>query len=155
MEHCSIVLIKPHVFYDFANPVAVIADVQRTYVNKLFLTIRQTNFLQMTETVCRDFYAVHLGKPFFPDIVKEMTSGPCYAIEVCSHLPNVIDMVRNMNGATNPAQACAGTLRHKYGRHEQGPHNGLHASDSLQSARQERFVLDIKPIIPAPITTNA
>jgi nucleoside-diphosphate kinase len=79
------------------------------------------------------FYEVHRGRPFYDDLVAFMTSGPCFPMalerdEAVTHLRTVI-------GATDPAEAAAGTIRKLYA--ESKGKNAIHASDSLENARRE------------------
>ncbi|MEI6511995.1 MAG: nucleoside-diphosphate kinase [bacterium] len=57
-------------------------------------------------------YAEHRGKGFFEDVVNFLTSGPIVAMAL--EAPNVIGIVRQMSGATNPKDAAPGTIRGDY-----------------------------------------
>jgi nucleoside-diphosphate kinase len=79
------------------------------------------------------FYAVHRGRPFFGSLVEFMTSGPCMPLllrreEAVPHLRAVI-------GATDPAEAEAGTIRARFA--ESKERNAIHASDSPENAEKE------------------
>ena len=58
------------------------------------------------------FYAVHKARPFFNDLVKSMTSGPI-VIQVLEG-ENAVAKYRDVMGATNPANAAAGTIRKEF-----------------------------------------
>jgi nucleoside-diphosphate kinase len=79
------------------------------------------------------FYAVHRERPFFPDLVAYIISGPVVAIEI--EADDAVSRIRDFIGATNPAQARPGTVRYMYGKSLQN--NAVHASDSPESAEKE------------------
>ncbi len=88
---------------------------------------------RLNEASARKFYEVHRERPFYADLVRFMTSGPCIAIVL--ERDNAVDALREFIGATNPAQARAGSIRQRYGSNIQN--NAVHASDSSASAAQE------------------
>ena len=67
-----------------------------------------TKMLHLTVEQARGFYAEHDGKPFFDGLVELMTSGP---IVVSVRKAKAVQRHRDLLGATNPANALAGTLR--------------------------------------------
>ena len=79
------------------------------------------------------FYAEHQGKPFFEDLIKFMTSGPCL-LQVLEG-ENAINLNRELMGATNPAEASEGTIRRDFA--ESIDANAVHGSDSPESAKRE------------------
>ena len=79
------------------------------------------------------FYAEHQGKPFFEDLIKFMTSGPCL-LQVLEG-ENAINLNRELMGATNPAEASEGTIRRDFA--ESIDANAVHGSDSPASAKRE------------------
>jgi nucleoside-diphosphate kinase len=87
------------------------------------------------------FYDVHRGKPFFESLIAYITSGPVVPMVLAGE--NVISRVRELMGATDPAQAAAGTIRHKFG--ESIERNAVHGSDSPASARREIDVVFGEP----------
>lgn len=89
--------------------------------------------LQMTPELAEQHYAVHKGKPFYPGLVKHITSGPVVVGVVEG--PNAISIVRTTMGATNPAEAMPGTIRGDYAL-EIG-FNIIHGSDGPETAVQE------------------
>lgn len=84
-----------------------------------------------------EHYFEHKEKPFFPDLVTYMTSGPVVACVVEGD--RVVEGMRTMLGATNPTLAAPGTIRGDLGRAWSGPatENVVHASDSDTSAIRE------------------
>ena len=83
------------------------------------------------------FYDVHRDKPFFASLVEYVTSGPVVAMVLVGDA--VITRVRELMGATDPAQAASGTIRRKYG--ESIERNAVHGSDSPTSAAHEIAVV--------------
>jgi len=79
------------------------------------------------------FYAVHRERPFFRDLVEYITSGPVVALEVEG--VDAVSRMRELIGATNPADARPGTLRAMYGKSLQN--NAVHGSDSDENAEKE------------------
>ena len=79
------------------------------------------------------FYAEHSSRPFFGELVEYMTSGP--VMLTCLEREDAVKTLRQVVGATDPAQADAGTIRALFGRSKQM--NSVHASDSPASADRE------------------
>jgi nucleoside-diphosphate kinase len=79
------------------------------------------------------FYAEHQGKPFFNDLVEYMTSGP--VLLTCLERDGAVTRLREVVGATDPADASPGTIRKLFGQSKQM--NSVHASDSPASAERE------------------
>ena len=90
-------------------------------------------FGRMTREQCNEFYAEHLGKPFFPELVDFMTSGP--VMLCCLEREAAVATLRETIGATDPSQAAEGTIRKLFA--ESKGRNSVHASDSLPSAERE------------------
>jgi len=86
------------------------------------------------------FYAVHKERPFFNDLVAFMTSGPI-VIQVLEG-EGAVAKNREVMGATNPANADAGTIRKEYA--ENIERNSVHGSDSAENAAAE-IALCFKP----------
>jgi nucleoside-diphosphate kinase len=81
----------------------------------------------------RKFYAVHKERPFFKDLVKFMTSGPI-VMQVLEG-QDAVARYREIMGATNPADAEAGTIRKDFAQSIEA--NSVHGSDSAENARKE------------------
>ena len=92
-----------------------------------------TKMLHLTVEQARGFYAEHDGKPFFDGLVEFMTSGPIVVSVLEGE--NAVQRHRDLLGATNPANALAGTLRADYA--DSLTENGTHGSDSVESAARE------------------
>ena len=87
----------------------------------------------LTRKQAEGFYAVHRERPFFPDLVKYMTSGPVYLAAL--QRQNAVAHLRQVMGATDPKKADQGTIRSDYG--ESIEQNAIHGSDSDDNARVE------------------
>lgn len=79
------------------------------------------------------FYAVHRERPFFPDLVKYMTSGPVYVAAL--ERDTAVAHLRKIMGATDPLKADAGTIRKEFGASIE--QNAIHGSDSDDNAAIE------------------
>ncbi len=97
------------------------------------LKIIASKMIHMTKEQAEGFYAEHKERPFFPDLVEFMISGPVM-VQVLEG-ENAIVKNREIMGATNPADAAAGTLRHDYA--EGLDRNSVHGSDAPASAARE------------------
>lgn len=78
-------------------------------------------------------YAEHLTQPWYPPLKDFMTSGPLVALVLSGD--DAIAAVRRLNGATDPAQAEAGTIRAEYATSVRL--NAVHGSDSVAAAERE------------------
>ncbi len=79
------------------------------------------------------FYDVHRARPFFGELVDFMTSGPVVVMVLEGE--SAVARNREIMGATNPAQAAAGTIRKDFALSI--GENTVHGSDSLDNARKE------------------
>ena len=89
--------------------------------------------IRMTEQQARTFYAVHKERPFYNDLVAFMTSGPV-VVQVLEG-DNAIASYREIMGATNPAEAAAGTIRADLAENVEA--NSVHGSDAVETAAEE------------------
>ena len=89
--------------------------------------------LQLTQAQAGEFYAVHKERPFYKDLVSFMTSGPV-VVQVLEG-PNAVARNREVMGATNPANADAGTVRKEFAESIEA--NSVHGSDSAENAAIE------------------
>jgi len=88
---------------------------------------------ELSREKAEGFYAVHKERPFFGELVEFMTSGPVVVMAWSGE--GAIDKVREINGATNPAEAAEGTIRAQWGDNIQN--NIVHGSDSPDTAAFE------------------
>ena len=126
----------------FIKPDAVAKDVWRDilvrYSSEGLVMIR-SKILQMTEDLAKEFYVEHEGQPYFTELIAHMTSGPIIALEFLG--ADILERVRKLHGATNPAEAAEGTIRKLYGEPVRGPKNAVHGSDSAENAERELFLV--------------
>ena len=96
--------------------------------------VRELRMERLTAERAREFYAVHAGRPFYESLVAFMTSGPC--VPMVLEAADAVGRLRETIGATDPAQAEAGTIRRLYA--ESVERNAIHASDSPENALPAR-----------------
>lgn len=89
--------------------------------------------IHMTETQARKFYEVHAARPFYGELVAFMTSGPV-VVQVLEG-EDAVARNRELMGATNPANAAAGTIRKMFAESIEA--NSVHGSDSAENAAIE------------------
>ena len=97
------------------------------------LTVLGAKMKQLSQADAEGFYAVHKERPFFNDLVSFMTSGPVM-IQVLEG-ENAVAKNRELMGATNPAEADAGTIRADFA--QSIDENAVHGSDSAENAKIE------------------
>ena len=97
------------------------------------LTVVAAKMKQLSKADAEGFYAVHSERPFFKDLVSFMTSGPVM-IQVLEG-ENAVAKNRELMGATNPADADAGTIRADFA--SSIDENAVHGSDSAENAKIE------------------
>ncbi len=96
-------------------------------------TLRAARLVRLSRAEAGAFYAVHSERPFYADLVAFMTSGPC--LPMALERSDAVANLREVIGATDPAEAAAGTIRKLYA--ESKGRNAIHASDSDENARRE------------------
>ena len=89
--------------------------------------------VRMTKTEAEGFYEVHRERPFFDSLTTFMSSGP--AVVLALDAPDAISRWRTVMGATDPAKADDGTLRHRFGTSIEC--NATHGSDAPETAAFE------------------
>ena len=94
------------------------------------LAMRMT---RLTKPQAEGFYAVHRERPFFPSLVKFMTEGPIVVLAL--EREDAVAKLREIMGATNPADAAEGTIRKRYA--ESIERNCIHGSDGPDTAQTE------------------
>lgn len=95
--------------------------------------IRAARTMHLTERQAQAFYAVHRERPFFESLVKFMISGPI--MPVLLQRDDAVNRLREIIGATDPAEADPGTVRALYA--ESKERNAIHASDARETAARE------------------
>jgi nucleoside-diphosphate kinase len=95
--------------------------------------IRAARLVRLSQPQAEAFYAVHRERPFFRSLVTFMTSGPGLALAL--ERDNAVAHLREVIGATDPAEAKPGTVRKLYAQSKE--RNAIHASDSGENAARE------------------
>ncbi|HSA93114.1 MAG TPA: nucleoside-diphosphate kinase [Terriglobales bacterium] len=109
-----------------------IGDILSTLAGKGFRIIGM-KMIEITKEQAEGFYAVHAGKPFYDSLTTFMSSGPIVVLAL--EKENAIAELREVMGATNPANAKEGTIRKKWAANIE--HNAIHGSDAEETARFE------------------
>ena len=97
------------------------------------LDIQSLQLMDVSRELAEEHYAEHREKPFFEELVNFITSTPVVAMRVQGE--GAIKVMRNLMGATNPAEAAPGTIRGDLALSL--PDNLVHGSDSPESAERE------------------
>jgi len=97
------------------------------------LQIVASKMLHLDDAMAGGFYAVHKERPFYGELVEFMTSGPI-VMQVLEG-ENAIARNREIMGATNPADADAGTIRKDFAESIEA--NSVHGSDAPETAAEE------------------
>jgi len=97
------------------------------------LHIVAAKMMHLTPAQAGKFYEVHKARPFYPDLVKFMCSGPVM-VQVLEG-ENAVLKHRDVMGATNPKQAAAGTIRADFAASID--ENAVHGSDAVDTAKAE------------------
>jgi nucleoside-diphosphate kinase len=100
---------------------------------KAGLKVVAAKMLQLNDDTAGGFYAEHRERPFYPDLISFMTSGPVM-VQVLEG-ENAVTLNRELMGSTNPAEAAPGTIRADFAKSIDA--NAVHGSDSLKSAERE------------------
>lgn len=95
--------------------------------------ITALKMLHLTRGEAERFYEVHLGRPFYDDLVEFMISGPI--VVAVLEKENAVEEYRNLIGTTDPETAEEGTIRKMYATTMRA--NAVHGSDSDENAEAE------------------
>ena len=123
----TLTIIKPDAF-NSAKSGQIIA-----LLEKAGFRIIASRVMKLTEAEAGAFYAVHRERPFFAPLTRFMTSGKCMPMVL--ERADAVATLRKVIGATDPAEAEAGTVRKLYA--ESKERNAIHASDSDENAQRE------------------
>jgi nucleoside-diphosphate kinase len=88
---------------------------------------------KLSQSQAEGFYAVHKERPFYNSLVKFMTDGP--VVLMALEREDAVKKLREVMGATNPANAAEGTIRKLFA--ESIERNAIHGSDAPETAAQE------------------
>ena len=97
------------------------------------LTVIASKMKHLSQADAEGFYAIHKERPFFGELVEFMTSGPVM-IQLLEG-ESAVAKNRELMGATNPAEADAGTIRADFA--QSIDENAVHGSDSAENAKIE------------------
>jgi len=97
------------------------------------LILVAAKLIHMSAQQAQGLYEVHKGKPFFQELVTHVTSGPVFVM--IWEGVNAVAVVRNLVGATNPANAAPGSIRGDFALTVTP--NAIHAADSVENAKRE------------------
>ena len=103
------------------------------HLEKAGFKVIAARVMRLTEAQASAFYEVHRQRPFFAPLVRFMTSGKCMPMVL--ERADAVAALRKAIGATDPAEAEAGTVRKLYA--ESKERNAIHASDSDENADRE------------------
>jgi nucleoside-diphosphate kinase len=103
------------------------------HLEKAGFKIVAARVMRLTAEQAGAFYEVHRERPFFASLTKFMTSGRCMPIVL--ERADAVAALRKTIGATDPAEAEAGSVRKLYA--ESKERNAIHASDSDENAERE------------------
>jgi len=123
----SLVLIKPD---------AIQKGLSGTIISRLEkqgLKLVALKMLHMDKALAKQHYAIHSSKPFFKGLVNYISSAPIIAAVFEGE--GAVEVIRELMGATDPAQAEAGTIRGDFGLDIE--RNVIHGSDSVETAEEE------------------
>jgi len=95
--------------------------------------LRAARLVKLTGAQAEAFYEVHRERPFYRSLVTFMTSGPALALAL--ERADAVARLRDVIGATDPAEAKPGTVRKLYAQSKE--RNAIHASDSPENAARE------------------
>jgi len=109
-----------------------IGDVLRAFEENKFKVVAM-KMLRITKQQAEGFYAVHRERPFFDSLTTFMSSGRIVVMVLEGE--DVINRLRAVMGATNPANAAEGTLRKRFATSIE--HNVIHGSDAPETAAFE------------------
>jgi Nucleoside diphosphate kinase len=127
MKQVTYAMIKPH---------AVKAGLTGKVIDRIEhegFTIVALKKFQMTRELAEQFYGVHRQRPFFPELVETIASGP--VVGMVLEKDGAIAVWREIMGATDPAKAAPGTLRKLYA--PSISENVVHGSDAPETAQSE------------------
>ncbi len=122
-------MIKPEIVAAGDQKIGSILDI----VNRAGFRITGLGLRILSRELVEDFYGEHRGKPFYGDLVDYIAGGPVVTVRL--ERDNAVADLRDLIGATNPADAATGTIRDLYGASLQN--NAVHASANPEDAARE------------------
>lgn len=125
----TLAMIKPHAHFE--KRVGKI--IQR--IEEAGFAVLSAKLTQLLPEGAMEFYEEHKDKPFYPNLVRTMSSGPIWALVLAKE--NAVDAWRETIGSTNPAEAKPGTIRYEFGDHQNITNNAVHGSSDDWAAKRE------------------
>lgn len=104
-----------------------------TFYEDKDLIISSLKMIRANDKIVEQHYVEHKDKPFFSDLINYLTEGNIVAMVIEGE--NAINLVRKINGATDPLTADMGSIRGMFGSEKQ--RNLVHASDNINNAERE------------------
>ena len=104
-----------------------------TMIEQAGFTIQTIQLVHLKHQAVGIFYQVHKERPFYEEMCSFIASGPVVAMVLQKE--NAVADFRKLLGATNPAEAAAGTIRQKFGKSIEA--NAVHGSDTDETAARE------------------
>ncbi|UCD39160.1 MAG: nucleoside-diphosphate kinase [Fidelibacterota bacterium] len=95
--------------------------------------VQAARIIKMSKSQAEGFYEIHRGQPFFEELTAFMSSAPCMPMVL--EKENAVEQFRQLIGATDPADAAAGTIRRDFA--SSVGENAVHGSDSDENAEKE------------------
>lgn len=129
----TVALIKPHAIRE-----GHYYKIFEMYETQSGLDICDENVFYFTNETASRFYREHEGKDFFPRLIAATTEGATAALIISGE--DAVQIVRKLNGPTDPAQAPEHTIRGRF-RGAGGPCNTVHGSDSYEAALWEMSIV--------------
>ncbi|MEX2110000.1 MAG: nucleoside-diphosphate kinase [Gemmatimonadaceae bacterium] len=123
----TLAIIKPDAFSSGKAGLIV------AHLEKAGFKVVAARVMRLNHEQAAAFYAVHRERPFFASLTRFMTSGKCMPLVL--DRSDAVAALRKTIGATDPAEAEAGTVRKLYA--ESKERNAIHASDSDENAERE------------------
>lgn len=125
--------------------------VRKKYIGKVISRLLSEGFdiigmkmVKLTKEAAGEFYTVHKERPFYAELVDFMTENR--VVPIALERENAVEYLRNVIGATDPAEAEDGTIRKMYA--DSKGQNIIHASDSAENAKIELgFFFSVKELV--------
>ncbi|MGC9603483.1 MAG: nucleoside-diphosphate kinase [Minisyncoccia bacterium] len=139
MKEETLVLIKPD-----AVKRGLYSPITQIYLYRGGLMAQRVKIFRFDKETARRFYEEHEGRlyrgePYFDKLIEHAVSGETVSLVLSGE--NAVRRVRELNGATNPAEAAEGTIRRKFGDPIHIERNAVHGSDSVKSAEREIAII--------------
>lgn len=129
VNHLTLGMIKPHI-------------IRERKVGEIISRIEEAGFailniksVQLRKEGAEEFYAEHKSKDFFDNLCNVMSTGPVWAMVLYKH--DAAKEFRKFIGATSPAEAEPGTIRHDFGDHKNITNNAIHGSATDEDSVRE------------------